>query len=257
MPLTEVPASGAHNYWALALAERGEFDEGIAHGQEAIRLAEVADHPFSLVLACWGLAHLYSLRGELNHAVRLLERGLALSRESNLTVLSPRVRGSVGSVYARLERIPEGLSLLHQALKSMEALGIGGYHSLLVAHVGEVYLLDGRLEEALACGGRALALTRQRGERGFEAWALRLLAEVASYRDPPDIQTTEDHYRRAMALADELGMRPLGAHCHLGLGKLYRRTADRATAREHMTIAATMYRTMDMRFWLEQAEGED
>ena len=95
MPLTEVPASGAHNYWALALAERGEFDEGIAHGQEAIRLAEVADHPFSLVLACWGLAHLYSLRGELNHAVRLLERGLALSRESNLTVLSPRVRGSV------------------------------------------------------------------------------------------------------------------------------------------------------------------
>ena len=139
----------------------------------------------------------------------------------------------------------------------MEALGIGGYHSLLVAHVGEVYLLDGRLEDALACGGRALALTRQRGERGFEAWALRLLAEVASYRDPPDIQTTEDHYRRAMALADELGMRPLGAHCHLGLGKLYRRTADRATAREHMTIAATMYRTMDMRFWLEQAEGED
>jgi tetratricopeptide (TPR) repeat protein len=155
-----------------------------------------------------------------------------------------------------LERIPEGLSLLHHALKSMEALGIGGYHSLLVAHVGEVYLLDGRLEDALAFGHRALALTRQRGERGFEAWALRLLAEVASYPDPPDVQTTEDHYRRARALADELGMRPLVAHCHLGLGKLYRRTRDRVKAQEHLTTAATMYREMGMSFWLKKAEAE-
>jgi len=254
-PLTEVPASGAHNYLALALAERGEFDEGITLGQEGIRLAEVADHPFSLVLACWGLAHLYGLRGELNHAVRLLERGLALSREWNLTVLLPRVTGFLGSVYARLERIAEALSLLHQALKSMEALGIGGYHSLLVVHLGEAYVLDGRLEDALALGGRALALTRQRGERGFEAWALRLLAEVASYPDPPDVETAEGHYRQAMALADELGMRPLVAHCHLGLGRLYRRTGDSVQAREHLTTAATMYRDMDMGFWLAQAEA--
>jgi len=67
--LTEFPASGAHNYLALTLAERGEFDEGITHGQEGIRLAEAADHQFSLVLACWGLAYLYGLRGELSPAV--------------------------------------------------------------------------------------------------------------------------------------------------------------------------------------------
>jgi hypothetical protein len=45
------------------------------------------------------------------------------------------------------------------------------------------------------------------------------------------------------------------AHCHLGLGKLYRRTGDTAKAREHLTTAATMYRELDMRFWLEQAEA--
>jgi len=59
-----------------------------------------------------------------------------------------------------------------------------------------------------------------------------------------------------MTLAKELGMRPLVAHCHLGLGTLYRRTAKNQEAREHLTTATTMYREMDMRFWLEQAEAE-
>jgi hypothetical protein len=51
-------------------------------------------------------------------------------------------------------------------------------------------------------------------------------------------------------------MRPVVAHCHLGLGKLYRRTGRREQAQEHLTIATALYREMDMRFWLEQAEAE-
>jgi hypothetical protein len=66
----------------------------------------------------------------------------------------------------------------------------------------------------------------------------------------------EGYYREALALATDLGMRPLVAHCHLGLGKLYRRTGDGAQAQEHLTTAATMYREMDMGFWLEKAEAE-
>jgi hypothetical protein len=58
------------------------------------------------------------------------------------------------------------------------------------------------------------------------------------------------HYVEALTLADELGMRPLVAHCHFGLGKLYRRTGAEAKVREHLTTASTMYREMDMRFWL-------
>ena len=59
-----------------------------------------------------------------------------------------------------------------------------------------------------------------------------------------------------MTLASELGMRPLVAHCHLGLGKLYRRMGKLQDAQQHLTTATTMYREMDMRFWLEQAEAE-
>jgi tetratricopeptide (TPR) repeat protein len=123
-------------------------------------------------------------------------------------------------------------------------------------YLGEACLVAGRLEEARALAERVLPFTRERGQRGLEAWALRLLGETASHLDPPDIKTAEGHYRQAFALADELGMRPLVAHCHLGLGKLLRRTGDPATAQEHLATAATMYREMDMAFWREKAEAE-
>jgi Tetratricopeptide repeat len=83
-----------------------------------------------------------------------------------------------------------------------------------------------------------------------------LLGEIASHPDSPDVQTAEPHYQGALDLATDLGMRPLVAHCHLGLGTLYHRSHDGAKARDHLTTATTMYREMDMRFWLEQAEAE-
>jgi uncharacterized protein HemY len=51
-------------------------------------------------------------------------------------------------------------------------------------------------------------------------------------------------------------MRPLVAHCHLGLGRLFRRTGEREQARERLTEAAAMYRDMGMRYWLARAERE-
>jgi hypothetical protein len=58
------------------------------------------------------------------------------------------------------------------------------------------------------------------------------------------------------ALAEELGMRPLLAHCHLGLGKLYRRTRKQQQAKEHIVTARAMMREMEMGLWLEKAEAE-
>jgi hypothetical protein len=103
---------------------------------------------------------------------------------------------------------------------------------------------------------RPLDLSRKRKGRGFQAWALRLLGEIASRRDSPDLAGAEVRYRDARALANELGMRPLVAHCHFGLGKLYRRTGDGANAKEHLTTATTMYREMDMQFWLAKSEQD-
>jgi len=104
--------------------------------------------------------------------------------------------------------------------------------------------------------GRALSLSRDAQERGHEARALRLLGEIAARRNPPDVEQADGYYRQALELANQLGMRPLVAHCHLGLGTLYGRTGKRQEAREHLAAATMMYREMGMTYWLEQAEVE-
>jgi len=115
-------------------------------------------------------------------------------------------------------------------------------------------LMLGRLDEAKRLGDRAIESSLS--HRGYAAFALHLLGDVATHPDRFDAESGGAHYRQALALAEPRGMRPLVAHCHLGLGKLSRRTGKREQAREHLTIATTMYREMDMRFWLAQAEAE-
>jgi tetratricopeptide (TPR) repeat protein len=144
--------------------------------------------------------------------------------------------------------------LLERALSAVEARGHGNLQPLFLVYLGEVRLLAGRLEDARAFAARALTFARERGQRGYEAWALRLLGEVTARRESRG--QADGHYHDALALAEELGMRPLIAHCYLGLAKLYRRTGKRHDAQECLTTATMMYREMDMRFWLDQAAAE-
>jgi tetratricopeptide (TPR) repeat protein len=113
----------------------------------------------------------------------------------------------------------------------------------------------GCLAEAHTIAERVLALTRAHQERGYEAYALHLLGEIAAQREPPEAAQAEAYYRQALTLADELGMRPLQAHCHRGLGTLYATTGQREQARAALSAAIDLYRAMDMTFWLPQTEA--
>src|SRR5262244_1391959 len=132
---------------------------------------------------------------------------------------------------------------------------MAGLQVLCSLPLGEAHLLAGRLQEARALAERALALAREHQERGNEAYALRLLGDIAARREPPEHQQAEAHYHQALALANELGMRPLQAHCHLGLGTLYAKSGQPEQARAELSTAMALYRSMDMTFWLPQAEA--
>jgi len=251
-----LPSVFARRYLAHALAERGEFDQSIAEAEEGLRIAEAADHPFSLGQAYLVLGYIHVVKGEFDQAVPLLERALAMSRDWNIRLLSPSCMGFLGYTYALSGRLAEGLALLADAMTAFESGVATVFHSLVAAHAGEACILAGRSQEAHRHAERALTLARRRGERGDEAYALRLLGEIHSQETPPDDGAAETRYRQAMTLADHLGMRLLVAHCQFGLGTLYRRTEKREQAQEHLTTATAMYREMGMTYWLEKAEAE-
>jgi DNA-binding SARP family transcriptional activator/tetratricopeptide (TPR) repeat protein len=253
--LVGLPAVMARTYLTWIHAERGEFEAALVQGRDGVRLAEAVDHPYSLIIACWGLLYLHAGRQELGEVDQLSKRALALARQWDIPLPSAITTGIVGHAYALAGRIADGLGLLEESVRLHELSGLVYYHSLIVAYLAEAYLLADRPDDALVFGEQALGLARKRGERGFEAWCLRTLGEIAAHADPPHVERAQGRYREALALATELRMRPLAAHCHLGLGTLYRRTGIRAKAEEHLNSASTMYREMNMGFRLAQAEA--
>jgi class 3 adenylate cyclase/tetratricopeptide (TPR) repeat protein len=248
-------ASVISRHWlARCLAELGAFPEGIAHAEEAVRIAETVDHPNSLLHAYHGVGFLSLRQKDLSRAIPVLERCLDLCQVYSMLLWFPETAAALGWAYACAGRVAEALPLLEQAEQRGAMMGSLSGLSLRVIYVSEAYLLAGRMQEAVQLAGRALALSRDHKERGYQAWTLQLLGEIATHQAPPEIEPAAHHYRQALALAEELGMRPLVAHCHLGLGTLYARTGQREQARAELSTAIEMYRAMDMTFWLPQAE---
>jgi class 3 adenylate cyclase/tetratricopeptide (TPR) repeat protein len=248
---------GAHAFLVWALAELGEFEPAQGPAGEALRIADAANRPFGRLQASFGLGFLHLRRGEFAQAISVLQRALEICRVSNLKALAFHgVAAFLGGSYAWSGRVGDANALLDPVVAQTATMGAWFDHIIAIVPLGEAHLLAGNLDEARRLGERAVGVCVAHGERGHHAWALRLLGEVAASRPAADRAVAERHYRQALALADQLGMRPLVAHCHLGLGKLYRRTRKADQAKQHLATAMTMYREMDMRFWLEQAEGQ-
>jgi tetratricopeptide (TPR) repeat protein len=252
---TILPAVLSCAWLAWCHAELGTFAEGLACGEEGLRIAEAVAHPASLMVASWGIGLLALHRGDLPRAFPLLERAVSICREADILLWFPLMAAASGAAYTLGGRVTDAVPLLTQALEQTTAPEMAGFQTLCSLPLGEEQMLAGRLEEALALAEQALALAHTHKERGHEAYALRLLGDIAAHRDPPESELAETHYRQAQALADELGMRPLLAHCHFGLGTLYAKSGQPAQARPELSAAVALYRAMDMTFWLPQAEA--
>jgi DNA-binding NtrC family response regulator/predicted ATPase len=240
---------------ARCMAELGAFAEGRAYAEEAIRLAETVDHPYSFVVVCDAVGQFFLRQGALCQAISVFERALTLSETVNLPPIFRRCRVGLGAAYALSGRVTEALPLLERGLEQLHPNGNMGIGVLFPVWLGEGYVLAGRLEEAMQLGQQALEVTRTQKQQGYQAYALRLLGHIAAQRTPPQVEEAERHYREALALAEALGMRPLQAHCHLGPGTLYAKTVMREQARVALVIAIDLYRTMEMTLWRSQAEA--
>ena len=240
---------------AFSLAARGEFPDAVAHGQEAIRVAEMLDDGCCLGHAYLSLGVPYVLQGEWPDAIRLFEQTVKMLHDREILGLVPTSTAWLGFAYAMSGRSVEGLELLEAALATAESRGAQRLWRLMARLGSEARLRAGKPGAALEIARRGLELSRDQESHVSEAWYTWQLARITASQETTPISGHSEHgYRKALALAHDLGMRPLVAHCHLGLAELCRRAAKEKLAREHLATATSMYRDMGMRFWLQQAE---
>ena len=246
-------ASG--EFLARCLAEVGRFAEGLAIGTEGLRMAEAATHPLSLMSACFGIGFTYLRQGTFDQALPRLERAVHICQEVDSQLHFPEMAAGLGAAYTLAGRTTEAFPLLEQVVERGTTLPRMDGHALRVAYLSEAYLQAGGLEEARALAQRALALSLTYKERGHQAYALQLLGDIYAHPEIPDAAVAEAFYRQALALAQELGMRPLQAHCYRGLGTLSVQRGLLELARTALATALDLYRAMDMPFWLPQTEA--
>jgi class 3 adenylate cyclase/tetratricopeptide (TPR) repeat protein len=234
----------AHGYLAQCLGELGDFASAIDAAKRGLAEAEREEHRYSQAVVR-GLGGLVCLRkGDLEEARSLLEPAVELVRSLELSLIRSGTIANLGLTYVYRGAVEAGLALLEEARERRPVLLAEGY---LVAH---------RFDEATTTAARALEGARQAGEVGIIARASWLVGAAATALDPPAATEAIEGYRDAAAMAERIGMRPLTAHCHFGLGKVYGRSGKPEQAREHLATATRMYREMGMTYWLEKAEAE-
>jgi class 3 adenylate cyclase/tetratricopeptide (TPR) repeat protein len=237
---------------ARCLAELGEFEESVEAGLRSVALAEELGSPYSMAAACIGMGYGSLVKGDLPAAARVLERACSITREANLALFRPQAVRLLGAVYLLAGRIDEGVALVRTAADEVESKKLLMQHAIVLAVLGEACLFAGRGDEAAAAARRALSLAQERGQRGDAAAALYVLGETAA-RGAVDSGDAAQHYLTAIALSEELGMRPLLARAHLGIGRLYLRAGAPDRAEDHLLTATRQFITMDMPLWLRQA----
>ena len=250
------PSVSSRTLLGYCLAWQGEFAEATLHAEEAVRIADAFGHPQTVQFACVSAGLPYIIRGDASRSVALLERALAIGRDIGQRAPAPNLLAFAGQAYTLAGRVGEAVSMLERSLETAAARRHRACTSIWTCWMAGAYLRAGRHTEAEQTAVRAIELARNHRERGFEGYALHQLGDVVAAGEALATARADEAYQQALVIAEELGMRPLQAHSHLGLGKLYRRIGRPDEARAELATAAGMLREMGMMFWLPEAEKE-
>ena len=207
---------------AHGLSELGDLTEAVQWAERGVEQAERRGYAFALVGQCASAGHVYLLKGELDLSIELLERARDVGQEHGYLASNLRLLADLAAAYALQGSLDRALALVDEVRTIDASSPIVSWRSGARTQIGEVYLRAGQCEEAERLVRSAVAQATERGERGYLAYAQRMLGEILAHRDSADHASAEVCFRDALALAEDLGLRPLQAHCHLGLGRLYR-----------------------------------
>jgi class 3 adenylate cyclase/tetratricopeptide (TPR) repeat protein len=251
-----VPAAVFDRAWLImSLAELGRFAQAAPYEAEVINIAEPTQHAFTIGWAHFAASMPPLLKGDWLKARARVEQWITMIRTGNVGIHLPWAIASSAWALAQIGEATEALNRAREAEQLLErqaARGIVGHRGWAFHAAGRACLLLGRLDDARRLADRAIATSRR--QPGFAAHAHHLLGDIAAHPSRFDPESVARHYQDSLKLAQQHGMQPLVAHCHFGLGRHHRRTGKPDSAREHFATATSMYRDMDMGFWLNQCE---
>jgi class 3 adenylate cyclase/tetratricopeptide (TPR) repeat protein len=246
--LPVLPATFARSNLAGCLAEVGAFEEAAAHASEAARRADAIGQPDSIMWGYWSIGWAALSRGASGEAILVFDRLLDVCRTHDLDAYASRIMAALGRTMARIGQVKEGLLLLEKAVALDASAEPQITRSFALTALSEAFLLAGELEKALTVGTQAVERTRAHEERGAEAHACWLLATIHSAR-AVDLDAATGMFETATAIASELGLLPLLAHCHLGFGDLRERQALRPEATELRDRGQRLLDQLGMKPW--------
>ena len=253
-----LPAVISLVWMAVCQTELGEFDEAHRHAAKARQIADKYGGPFDAVYVNTGVGLTYLRQGYFGRACSFLEAALEVCRAEEVLHMYSVCTSHLGEAYMMSGRLDEGLPLLELAVRQSADLEIRAAHSVWETRRAEGYLLAGRLEEAMNVVDAVLKHVRAQDERGYEAYALRVLGLIhaaMAANGTASAEAAEKYLTTAGRIADSLEQRPLRAHCQLGLGRLYLATGRGRLAERELAAAADLYRSLDMSVWLADAEA--
>ncbi|MGE5259147.1 MAG: ATP-binding protein [Hyphomicrobiales bacterium] len=241
--LSSFPGAFGRGLLALGMAELGDFDQIEELRQEALEIAERVEDAFTLSSTDTFIGLAYLRHGELEVALPLLEKGHQMCLLSKMQFLRAFTAGALGQAYLLAEEPRRALDVLEETTRpEIFERGVWTVYPLTI--LADAYRAAGEDALALATASRALALADEVQARGFETWAMWVMARIHADGDRPE--EAEDWYRRTLQRASHLLMRPLVAHCHQGLGKLFLRLGDETKARSGLDAARDLYRSLRM-----------
>ena len=235
------------------LAELGDFKKALQYGDQAIQIADEVGHGFSQIYANLWAGNALIKKGDFERSIPPLERCLALCEKTELDLLYPRSKSSLGYAYMHVGRNDEASALLTEAIDDAGSGPTRWNNAQQLAWYAEFLLRNGEVEEASKCAAHALELAVESGEKASEAWSLLLLGQVQNSLCAQPEPTAHRYLTKAWDMAVAHRMGPLAAHCHRGLADFYMRHNAPQKAHAEIDAALSYYGRHGMDTWLRYA----
>ncbi len=224
---------------AIVYSMKGEYDKAIKLLEDTLFIAEELGDRRALGHAYNNLGTIYRAQGRFNQAIDAYNKKLKISEELGDKSGIGIASCNLGNAYRIMGNYNKAITLLETYLKIAEELG--DKHGVGQANVnlGIVYWTKGEYQRSIKSFEKYLKISEQLGDKRGIAVALGNLAEV--YESKFEHKKALELLQKYHHMSQELGDKMGVANASFGLGYIYTETGQLKSAERHLQEAQKIY----------------